>query len=118
MQVTGYDALWLMVSASLGIAIAPRYIVRLFVKRLNICEVKLAESWAHRELSLCVRANAELPTAASLLVKHLHKSAKERNPWSSRYATAPWRSIAFPGKSCSVIIRLIGSAWRAKFRRI
>lgn len=44
MQVTGYEALCLMVSAGLSIAIAPRYIVRLFVKRLNICEVKLAES--------------------------------------------------------------------------
>ena len=80
MQVTGYDALCLMVSAGLGIAIAPRYLVRLFVKRLNICEVKLAEPWARRELSICVRANAELLTASSLLVKHLQKCANERKP--------------------------------------
>ncbi|MFI5445152.1 LysR family transcriptional regulator [Polaromonas sp. UC242_47] len=79
-QVTGYDALCLMVSAGLGIAIAPRHLVRLFVKRLNICEVKLAEPWARRELGICVRAHAELPTASSLLVKHLQQCANERKP--------------------------------------
>lgn len=79
-QVTGYDALCLMVSAGLGIAIAPRHLVRLFVRRLNICEVKLAEPWARRELGICVRARAELPIASSLLVKHLQQCANERKP--------------------------------------
>ena len=80
MQVTGYDALCLMVSAGLGIAIAPSHLVRLFDKRLNICEVKLAEPWAHRELGICVRAHAELPNATSLLVKHLQQCANARKP--------------------------------------
>lgn len=79
-QVTGYDALCLMVSAGLGIAIAPRHLVRLFVKRLAICEVKLAEPWARRELGICVRAHAELPAASRLLVKHLQDCAKKRKP--------------------------------------
>lgn len=79
-QVTGYDALCLMVSAGLGVAIAPRHLVRLFVRRLNICEVKLAEPWARRELGICVRANAELPTASNLLIRHLQQCADERKP--------------------------------------
>ncbi|MEJ8845821.1 LysR family transcriptional regulator [Variovorax rhizosphaerae] len=78
-QVTGYDALCLMVSAGLGIAIAPHNIARLFVKRLNICEVKLDEPWARRELCICV-PNGPRPVASSLLVQHLQKCASERKP--------------------------------------
>lgn len=79
-QVTGYDALCLMVSAGLGIAIAPRNIVKIFVKRLNVCEVQLAEPWARRELSICVPASGRLPIASDLLVKHLQRCAAERKP--------------------------------------
>jgi DNA-binding transcriptional LysR family regulator len=77
-HVTGYDALCLMVSAGLGIAIAPTGLVRLFVERLNLCEVPLAEPWARRELALCVRAQAELPQAARRLVEHLQRCAQQR----------------------------------------
>jgi Aconitase family (aconitate hydratase) len=54
-KVTAFDALCLMVSADMGVAIAPKHLVNLFVRRLNLCEVRLDESWAHRKLAICAR---------------------------------------------------------------
>ncbi|MGC3984549.1 MAG: LysR family transcriptional regulator [Pseudorhodoferax sp.] len=79
MQVTGYDALCRMVSAGLGIAIAPRHLVRLFTQDLRLREIRLAEPWAHRELCICVPPHT-LSTAATLLVEHLQRCASERKP--------------------------------------
>lgn len=78
-QVTGYDALCLMVSAGLGIAIAPRALTKLFVKRLNITEVLLAEPWAHRHLGIAIRNWASLSPAAEALVTHLQARAASRH---------------------------------------
>jgi DNA-binding transcriptional LysR family regulator len=77
-QVTGYDALCLMVSAGLGIAIAPQDLTKLFVRRLALTEVALDEPWAERRLGICVRSMAGLPPAGRLLVEHLQACAAER----------------------------------------
>ena len=77
-HVTGYDALCLMVSAGLGIAIAPRHLVHLYVRKMNIVEVRLDEPWALRQLGICVRSRQDLPAAAELLVSHLQRCAEER----------------------------------------
>ncbi|BBU32560.1 transcriptional regulator (plasmid) [Burkholderia sp. THE68] len=77
-QVTGYDALCLMVSSGLGIAIAPRNLTKLFVKRLGITEVSLAEPWAKRQLGIAIRKRASLSPAAESLVNHLQARAAAR----------------------------------------
>jgi DNA-binding transcriptional LysR family regulator len=77
-QVTGYDALCLMVSAGLGIAIAPRTLIQLFARRLELTEIALDEAWAERQLSICVRSLGALPAAARLFVQHLQASAAAR----------------------------------------
>jgi len=77
-QVTGYDALCLMVSAGLGIAIAPRRLIQLFARQLELTEIALDESWAERQLSICVRSLGTLPAAAKLFVEHLQASAAAR----------------------------------------
>ncbi|WP_109477617.1 LysR family transcriptional regulator [Paraburkholderia sp. C35] len=77
-QVTGYDALCLMVSAGLGIAIAPRNLTKLFVKRLGVTEVPLAEPWAHRHLGIAIRNRESLSPAAEALVTHLQTRAASR----------------------------------------
>lgn len=74
-QVTGFDALCQMVSAGLGIAIAPQNLTKLYVKRLGIKEIPLEDEWAHRELRICVRSLAALSPAAMLLVDHLQARA-------------------------------------------
>ncbi|WP_322050193.1 LysR family transcriptional regulator [Paraburkholderia bannensis] len=77
-QVTGYDALCLMVSAGLGIAIAPRSLTKLFVRRLGVTEVSLAEPWARRRLGIAIRNRESLSPAAEALVSHLQDRAAAR----------------------------------------
>ena len=77
-QVTGYDALCLMVSAGLGIAIAPQKLTHLFASGLNLTEIMLDEPWAQRQLSVCVRSLDALPAATNLFVQHLQASAAHR----------------------------------------
>jgi len=71
MQVTSYDALCLMVSAGLGVAVLPRGSAQNLRGTLAIRAITLAEPWARRRLSLCVRAQEPLSGVARLLVEHL-----------------------------------------------
>lgn len=74
-QVSSFDALCLMVEAGLGIGIVPKGAAKPYLKGLRIHAKPLDESWARRELKICVRSFAALPAAAQLLVKHLEHSA-------------------------------------------
>lgn len=78
MQVTGYDALCLMVEAGLGIGVLPRAVADPYLRSLRVTAITLDEPWSRRELKICVRAYDELPVAARLLVDHLKQpSPKE-----------------------------------------
>lgn len=77
-QVSGYDALCLMVSSGLGIGIAPHNLIKLFVKRLGLTEVALNEPWARRCLGIAVRNREALSPAAESLVLHLQACAASR----------------------------------------
>ncbi len=72
-QVTSYDALVRMVEAGLGIGVMPRAVAQPLGRSLGIHVAALAEPWAARELSICVRAYAALPVAARLLVDSLRR---------------------------------------------
>jgi len=74
-QVNSFDALCLMVEAGLGIGIVPKGAAKPYFKGLRIRSISLDESWANRELKLCVRSLEALPTAARLLVEHLREKA-------------------------------------------
>jgi DNA-binding transcriptional LysR family regulator len=71
MQVTSFDALTLMVEAGMGIALMPRLIGERFSKLSGIRILTLNESWAFRDLCICVRSLDSLPSAARLFVTHL-----------------------------------------------
>ena len=77
-QVTGYDALCLMVSAGLGVAVAPRHLTRLHSSALRLREVPLDEPWARRRLCIAVRKRQALSPAAESLVAHLQACAQRR----------------------------------------
>ena len=77
MQVTGYDALCLMVSAGMGVGVMPRGSARLYRGTLDLRVVTLAEPWARRRLVLCVRAGETLSSVAQLLVDHLRAPSAE-----------------------------------------
>ena len=72
-QVNSFDALCLMVEAGLGIGIVPKGAAKPYFKGLRIRSITLDESWADRELKICVRSYAALHAAARLLVDHLRK---------------------------------------------
>ncbi len=80
MQVTSYDALCLMVSAGLGVAVLPRGSAQNLRGSLALRAITLAEPWARRRLSLCVRAQESLSGAAGLLVAHLRAQIAEATP--------------------------------------
>ena len=74
-QVTGYDALCLMVAAGLGVGVMPRGSAALYSGSLAVRTVTLAEPWAQRRLVLCVRSYESLSSVSRLLVDHLRTSA-------------------------------------------
>lgn len=75
-QVTGYDALCLMVAAGLGVGVMPRGSAALYSGTLAVRTVTLAEPWAQRRLVLCVRSYESLSSVSRLLVDHLRASAE------------------------------------------
>jgi DNA-binding transcriptional LysR family regulator len=77
-QVTGFDALCLMVEAGLGVGILPRNAAKTYQRTLRIKIVTLNEVWAHRELAICVRSREHLSDAARLLIDHLRSSTVEQ----------------------------------------
>ena len=70
-RVSGFDALFHLVQAGMGLGVVPREII---VGRLglgNLVAIPLAEPWAERMLMLAVRDRASLPPATRLLVEYL-----------------------------------------------
>jgi DNA-binding transcriptional LysR family regulator len=76
-QVSGYDAMSLMVAAGLGVGVLPRRSARLYLSSLGIRAVALDEPWVHRRLVLCVRSLDALSPAARSLVDHLRARAPD-----------------------------------------
>lgn len=75
MQVSGYDALCLMVAAGMGLGVLPRGSAQIYKSALSIRLVALDEAWARRRLVLCLRADEPPSGAARLLVEHLQDDA-------------------------------------------
>ncbi|MCZ2721598.1 LysR family transcriptional regulator [Marinomonas sp. 15G1-11] len=70
-QVTSYEALCSMVESGLGIGLMPIDIARPYIKASRIEALPLLDSWAHRELKICVRSSDQLFDAAHHLLNHL-----------------------------------------------
>lgn len=70
-QVTGFDALCLMIDSGLGIGVGPITLAQRYARILDIQAIPIREPWARRELNICVRSMESLPTAARLFVEHL-----------------------------------------------
>ncbi len=76
-QVTSYDAQCLMVSAGLGVGVLPLGSAQIYRGALALRTIALAEPWARRKLSLCVRSQESLSGVARLLVDHLRNQAPQ-----------------------------------------
>lgn len=78
-HVASFDAAFAMVAAGLGVSIAPRAATSSYV-RSNLARVPLTDSWAQRQLYLCVRSGTALHSAAQLLLEHLKPGEGNRTP--------------------------------------
>ena len=78
-QVTSFDAACAMVAAGLGVSIVPRAATSVYIRSLSLASVPLTDTWAQRQLFLCIRSGAPLHSAAKLLYDHLQALAVRKN---------------------------------------
>jgi DNA-binding transcriptional LysR family regulator len=62
-----------MVEGNVGLGIVPETTARRAEKTMAIRPVRLTDSWALRELTICVRNLESLSTPARQLVEHLRE---------------------------------------------
>ena len=70
-QLRSFDAVCRMVECNVGLGIVPETTARRAAPAMAIAMVALEDEWAARNLTICVRALAELPPYARQLVEHL-----------------------------------------------
>ena len=70
-QLRGFDAVCRLVEARVGVGIVPESMARRVARGLDIAVVPLAEPWATRALTLCLRRYEGLPAFAKDFVTHL-----------------------------------------------
>jgi DNA-binding transcriptional LysR family regulator len=74
-QLRSFDAICRLVECNVGVGIVPETTVQRTSGTMAISAVRLADSWALRELTICVRDEQALPPYARQLVDHLRASA-------------------------------------------
>jgi DNA-binding transcriptional LysR family regulator len=70
-QLRSFDAVCRLVEANVGVGIVPETTARRAVKSSAIKVVELADAWAPRDLTICVRDFEALPPYAQQLVNHM-----------------------------------------------
>jgi DNA-binding transcriptional LysR family regulator len=74
-QLRSFDAVCRLVECKVGIGIVPETTARRVSKTMAIAIVPLTDSWAVRDLTICIRSMGELPLYARQLVEHLRAQA-------------------------------------------
>lgn len=74
-QLRSFDAVCRLVECNVGIGVVPETTVRRVAPTMAITAVALTDSWAVRELTICIRSLEELPPYARQLVEHLRAPA-------------------------------------------
>src|ERR1700726_1928004 len=74
-QLRSFDAVCRLVECKVGIGIVPETTARRVSKTMAIAVVQLTDSWAVRDLTICIRSMSELPLYARQLVEHLRATA-------------------------------------------
>jgi DNA-binding transcriptional LysR family regulator len=70
-QLRSFDAVCRLVECNVGIGIVPATTAERHAKTMSIHKIELADEWALRKLTICVRHQADLPIYARELVRHL-----------------------------------------------
>jgi DNA-binding transcriptional LysR family regulator len=74
-QLRSFDAVCRLVEKNVGVGIVPETTAKRATKSMAITAVTLTDAWAVRDLTVCVRSFAELPSYARELVTHLRAEA-------------------------------------------
>jgi DNA-binding transcriptional LysR family regulator len=74
-QLRSFDAICRLVECNVGVGIVPETTVQRTRRTMAISAVQLTDSWALRELTICVRDIEALPPYARQLVDHLRAGA-------------------------------------------
>jgi DNA-binding transcriptional LysR family regulator len=70
-QLRSFDAVCRMVECDVGVGVVPATTARRAAKSMAIKAVDLTDAWALRDLTICVRDFAALPSYARQLVEHM-----------------------------------------------
>jgi DNA-binding transcriptional LysR family regulator len=70
-QLRSFDAVCRLVERNVGVGIVPETTARRAAKTMALAVVPLNESWAVRDLTICIRRLEELPSYTRQLVEHL-----------------------------------------------
>ena len=70
-QLRSFDAVCRLVECKVGIGIVPETTARRVSKTMAIKPVTLSDTWAVRDLTICIKSLKELPLYARQLVEHL-----------------------------------------------
>ncbi len=74
-QLRSFDAVCRLVESNVGIGIVPETSARRAAKTIDIGIIALADAWAVRDLTICVRKLDGLPAYARELVTHMRSDA-------------------------------------------
>jgi DNA-binding transcriptional LysR family regulator len=69
-RISGFDTLYRMAEAGLGVGLGPSASAARYCSTMRLVMVPLDETWAERQLNICV-ATGKLPPHVQLLVEHL-----------------------------------------------
>src|SRR5271168_1291560 len=70
-QLRSFDAVCRFVECNVGIGIVPATTAERHAKTMSIRRIELTDQWAVRNLTICIRREADLPIYARELVRHL-----------------------------------------------
>jgi DNA-binding transcriptional LysR family regulator len=78
-QLRSFDAVCRLVEADVGVGIVPETTAQRAAKSSTIKMVELADTWAPRDLTICVRDFDALPPYAQQLVNHMRAQPAKEN---------------------------------------
>jgi DNA-binding transcriptional LysR family regulator len=73
-QLRSFDAVCRFVECNVGIGIVPATTAERLSKTMSLRRIELTDQWAVRNLTICIRREADLPIYARDLVRHLSTS--------------------------------------------
>jgi DNA-binding transcriptional LysR family regulator len=77
-QLRSFDAVCRLVDCNVGIGVVPETTVERNSRTMTLHRIQLTDEWALRNLTICVRKLADLPTYAQELVRDLSRKEADR----------------------------------------